>query len=93
MKYLLLTGRNQNQPNWAQKQMLKDHGMDTANAVKSPFPKTADVLPARENKQVMDEIRRKEFWSMIKSLFYLAICTRPDISCPIAVLARQVHSP
>ncbi len=30
---------------------------------------------------------------MIESLLYLAICTRPDISLPVAVLARQIHTP
>ena len=32
--------------------MLKGHGMNTANAVKSPFPKTADVIPAHEKEHV-----------------------------------------
>ena len=30
---------------------------------------------------------------MIGSLLYLAVCTRPNISFSVAVLARQVHTP
>ncbi len=36
------------------KQMLKDPGTETANAVKSPLPKTGNLLPAIENEQLLD---------------------------------------
>ena len=75
------------------KQMLKYHGMETANAVKSPLPKTANLLPAQENVEILDHYGHKEYRSMIERLLYLAICTRPKISFSVTVLARLAHAP
>ncbi len=67
--------------------------MQSANAVKTPLPKTVDLLPAHENEDLLDEFWLKKYGSMIGSLLYLAICTRPDISFSVAALVRQVHAP
>ena len=73
--------------------LLKDNGLLEANAVRTPLPLKADVLPAREDEATLDNQRHKQYRSIIGSLLYLAVCTRPDISFSVSVLARQVHAP
>ena len=75
------------------KQVLKDHNMETANATRTPLPKDANVLPAGEFEKTLDVTGHKKYRSLVGSLMYLAVCTRPDISFSVAVLARQVHAP
>ncbi len=73
------------------KQILKDFGMEKANVSNNLLHTTADVLPAHENKQFLTTVQHKQYRSLIGSRMYLAICTRPDISSAVSVLARQVH--
>ncbi len=75
------------------KSMLKDYGMETANCFTTPLPKDADLLPAHENETLLNTAEYKKYRSLTGSLLYLAVCTRPDISFPVGVLARQVHAP
>ena len=51
------------------------------------------MLPARENEQVLDDQDHKKYLSIVGSLLYLAVCTRPDVIFNVSVLARQVHAP
>ncbi len=73
--------------------MLKDYGMKTENAVESPLPKTANLLPTQEDEKILNHCRHKKYRSMIGSLLYLAVCRSLDVSFSVAVLARQFHAP
>ncbi len=68
--------------------MLKNYGMESANYVTTPLPKDADLSPARENEELFNTAEHKKYSSLTGSLLYLAVCTRPDISFPVSVLAR-----
>ena len=71
------------------KQILKDFGMKKANGLNISLPSTADGLPAHENEQVLSTVKHKPYRSLIGSLMYLAISTRPDIiSFAVGVFAR-----
>ncbi len=67
--------------------------MVNANGLNTPSTTTANVLPAQDNEQVLQSLENKQYRSLIESLMYLAICTRPDISFAVAVLALPVHAP
>ena len=75
------------------KTMLKEYGMENENAVKTPLPKTADLLTAYDYEHVLGENDHKVYRSMIGSLLYLAVCTRPDMLFSVSALARQLHTP
>ncbi len=59
----------------------------------NPAIKHADLLPMYENKGTLDTTVHNKYRSLIRILLYLAVCTRPDVSFSVSVLARQVHNP
>ena len=63
------------------------------NGVHTPLPKHAIVTAYNQYDTLLNEEEHKCYRFIIGSLLYLAICTRPDLSFSIAVLARQVHAP
>ncbi len=75
------------------KQIQIEHGMETANAVKSPLSRTANLLSALENEEIFNHHEHKKYRLMIGILLYLVVCKKPDISVLVAVLERQFHSP
>ena len=54
--------------------------------------KTADLLPAFEREKTLREKHHKAYRSMIGSLLYLVVCTKPDVLSSVSVLARQLHA-
>ena len=48
--------------------MLKEYGRENANAVKTPLPKSADLLPAYDFEHALGEKDHKVYRSMIGSL-------------------------
>ncbi len=73
--------------------ILHEFGMDKANGTRTPLPTKADLFPATEDETILSPSERNTYRSLIGSLLYLAVCTRPDISFSVSVLARQVHAP
>lgn len=73
--------------------MFKEHNMHTANAVRKPLPKDADVTFSNHIEPVLDNNSHRKYRSIIGSLMYLSVCSRPGISFSVSVLPRQIHSP
>ncbi len=48
--------------------MQKNSGMETANPVKSLLPKTSNLLPVQENKEILNHYGHSKYRSMIGSL-------------------------
>lgn len=67
--------------------------MEKSNGVGKSLPRDADVTSIHEGETVFNTKEHKLYRSIIGSLLYLAICSRPDIAFSLAVLARHVHAP
>ena len=72
---------------------LLTHGLDHSNSVSTPLPLNADLLPANADEHLMSQKGHSKYRPIIGGLNYLAVCTRPDLSFPISVLARHLHAP
>ncbi len=55
--------------------------------------KAANPSPAHENEEILNHHQQKKYHSMIGSLFYVAIYTRPDILISAEEIARIVNFP
>lgn len=75
------------------KEVLATCGLEKCNAVWSPLPTEADLTYAHEDENVLPPNEHSEYRSVIGALIYLAVCTRPDSSFAVSVLARHVHAP
>jgi len=73
--------------------LLQKYGMERANAVQTPLPANAKLLPASEYEPPLNNSDHAAYRAIIDGMLYLSVCTRPDISFPVAVLARQMHAP
>jgi len=73
--------------------LLKKYGMERANAVRTPLPVNAFLLPASDDEALLTREDHAAYRAIIGGILYLAVCTRPDLSFPISVLARQMHAP
>jgi len=61
--------------------------------VRTPLPLNADLLPAHPHERLLPPAEHSDYRSTIGGLLYLAVSTRPDLSFPVSVLARNVHAP
>lgn len=68
------------------KTMFKEYGIERANGVATPFPRDADVTSAHSDYETLNNKEHKLYRSIIGSLLYLSICSRPDVSFSVAVL-------
>ena len=68
--------------------LLKQHGLQDCNAKATPLPAKIKLVPAETA-----EIDVGEYQSIIGSLLYLAVSTRPDISYATSVLSRFIQQP
>ena len=73
------------------KKMLERHRLNRANETVVPLPVSADVGPAKLHEDVLDSDEHAECRALVGGLRYLGVCTRPDISKSISVLAQQLH--
>ena len=75
------------------RKLLQEHGMESANAVHTPLPVTADVTYKKEDEEQLSSSQRTSYRYIIGVLLYLSVGTRPDISYSVSALARHCHAP
>lgn len=73
--------------------MLRLHNLSHVSSVPTPLPERANLNPREPEETPLSSIDHHRYRSLVGSLSYLAICTRPDISFAVSVLSRQLHDP
>lgn len=73
--------------------MLSDHNLTHVRSVSTPLSLGADVSSRQPCEALLSTAEHHRYRSIIGSLAYLAVCTRPDISFAVSVLSRQLHAP
>ena len=74
------------------KSILDRFGMADANPHPTPFPTGADVHRVKNTAQAT-QVEIKQYQSLIGSLLYVQIGTRPDISFAVSQLAQYTANP
>ena len=73
--------------------ILSEKNMTHVKPVDTPLPTKCDMPVIHPNETQLDPEQHNRYRSIVGSLSYLGICTRPDISFAVSVLARQLHAP
>lgn len=73
--------------------ILEKHGLREANGAWTPLPSEIDLTSPGPNDVLLSKLEHKAYRAMIDELLYLAVCTRPDLSFAVGVLARRVYMP
>nr|QCC62381.1 reverse transcriptase [Digenea simplex] len=73
--------------------MLEMHNLKHIKPVSTPLPLSCDLTPTSESDDKLAPTYHNKYRSLIGSLSYISICTRPDISFAVSLLARNVHAP
>lgn len=73
--------------------ILELQNMENVKPVSTPLPLNADITSRKSDEQPLSKPDHERYRSLIGSISYLAICSRPDISFAISVLSRQLHDP
>jgi cell wall-associated NlpC family hydrolase len=75
----------------AVKDLLAKYNMKHANA--KVIPLSPGTKLQKDEGEPLDAEQKHIYSSLVGSLNYLAVCTRPDIAFPVGVLARYLASP
>lgn len=73
--------------------LMQKYGLSEAKHVLTPLPTNADLLPASPHERLLCAKDHATYRAVVGGLLYVAVCTRPDLSFAIGVLARQLHAP
>ncbi|CAI7744575.1 unnamed protein product [Closterium sp. NIES-53] len=74
------------------KELGEKYGIENERKVATPLPAEFKLVKAAEDEGVEAE-EQQQFQSLVGSLLYAAVHTRPDISFLVGQLARVVHNP
>ena len=79
-------------------ELLKDHGLESANGVRSPIDAACNVVDLEATEILatsagFGHASVKAFQSLVGSLLCIARCTRPDITFAVHSATRQTHKP
>ncbi|CAI7851167.1 unnamed protein product [Closterium sp. NIES-53] len=74
------------------KELGEKYGIENERKVATPLPAEFKLVKAAEDEGVKAE-EQQQFQSLVGSLLYAAVHTRPDISCSVGQLARVVQNP
>lgn len=70
------------------RQMLKRYKMEDAYPVSTPMDLHTDLFNGTCKDSPLDEFLQKEYTSIVGSLMYAALGTRPDIAYPVMALSK-----
>ena len=77
------------QPDYTTK-LLEKHGMSECKPVATPVDPGTHLTTLNEKEEVVDQ---QQYQSVVGSLMYLSVCTRPDIAYAVGTLARYSSKP
>ena len=72
--------------------MLQDHGFGSCKPVTTPIETSSRLVPADQNYQA-DQIFRRKYQSIVGSLMYAMLGTRPDLAFAVSVVSRFSSNP
>ncbi|CAI7926314.1 unnamed protein product [Closterium sp. NIES-54] len=72
---------------------MERYGVTGGHTVMTPFPAGFKLKKAAKEGDVLDDEQRNEYQSLIGSVMYAAVHTRPDASFGVGQLARVVQRP
>ncbi|CAI7865018.1 unnamed protein product [Closterium sp. NIES-53] len=72
---------------------MERYGVTGGRTVMTPFPAGFKLKKAAEEDDVLEDEQRNEYQSLIGSVMYAAVHTRPDASFGVGQLARVVQRP
>lgn len=75
------------------KGLVERHGLSRANGANTPLPVVADVVSAKPTEPLLDADAHGEYRAQVGTLLYAAVCTCPDLSNSVSLLAQQLHAP
>ncbi|CAI7856779.1 unnamed protein product, partial [Closterium sp. NIES-53] len=73
--------------------VMERYGVTKGCTVMTPFPAGFKLKKAAEEDDVLEDEQRNEYQSLIGSVMYAAVHTRPDASFGVGQLARVVQRP
>ncbi|CAI7891564.1 unnamed protein product [Closterium sp. NIES-53] len=73
--------------------IMERYGVTGGRTVMTPFPAGFKLKKAAEEDDVLEDEQRNEYQSLIGSVMYAAVHTRPDASFGVGQLARVVQRP
>ena len=73
--------------------LLKTCGMLESNPVRTPLPHDASFGPITDKEELLSSRDHHIYRAVLGGLLYISVCTRPDISFAVGVLAIQMHAP
>jgi hypothetical protein len=74
-------------------QLLAKYRMQHVNTRAIPLSPGTDLSGAGKDEKRLDDTSKHEYMSLVGSLNYLAVCTRPDISFAVGALSRHLNEP
>ena len=75
------------------KSLIHEQSLGHLKPVETPFPTNADITIAHERDSPLSTFHNSRYRSLVGGLLYAAVCTRPDLSFPVGILAQNVHAP
>ena len=72
--------------------VLQDHGFGSYKPVTTPMETSSRLVPADQNHQADQTLRRK-YQSIVGSLMYAMLGTRPDLAFAVSVVSRFSSNP
>ncbi|CAI7918550.1 unnamed protein product, partial [Closterium sp. NIES-53] len=73
--------------------MGENYGLEEGRSVMTPLPSGFQLHLDEEEVEVLEYELQRRFQSMVGSLMYASVNTRPDIAFPVSLLARVVSRP
>lgn len=71
--------------------LLATYKMDNARPLATPMQQ--NIKPSKDDGVALDAAGRKEYMSLLGSLLYISVCSRPDIAYAVGVAARFAACP